>query len=157
LRVNQYHSRHFQTIDDKGRIVLPGKLRRVAESETGTTGEKLQFFMRYLDGGLALFTAPVWRPIVEYYLAMNNLEPEQRERKRIFFSAVEDVACDKQGRITIPAHLREKAGLKDSVVIVGVGDHIEVWSAQSFSRLEESIDAPLGGPRASEGSTRVAP
>ena len=41
--MNKYHSRYFQTIDEKGRIVLPGKLRRVAEAEIGTTGTKIQF------------------------------------------------------------------------------------------------------------------
>lgn len=154
--MNQYHSRYFQTIDDKGRLVLPGKLRRVAEAESGTSGEKLQFYMRYFDGGLALFTEPVWHPMVGEYRALNNLEPAQRERKRNFFMAVEDVTCDKQGRITIPQVWREKAGLKDSVVIVGVGDHIEVWSLQAFRRIDELLDAAHGDDRAPE-STRVTP
>jgi len=154
--VNQYHSRYFQTIDDKGRIALPGKLRRVAEAESGTTGEKLQFYVRYLDGGLALFTEPAWRPLVDYYLSLNNLDADQRGRKRSFFTAVEDVTCDKHGRITIPQHLREKAGLTGSIVIVGVGDHIEVWNAEEFQRIDENVDAPSGENRGPAGA-RSAP
>ncbi len=140
--MNQYHSRYFQTIDDKGRIALPGKLRRVAEAESGTSGEKLQFYIRYFDGGLALFTEPAWRPLVEHYLSLNNLKAEERGVKRSFFTAVEDVTCDKHGRITIPQHLREKAALTGGIVIVGVGDHIEVWNAEEFQRIDEKVDAP---------------
>ncbi len=156
--MNKYHSRYFQTIDEKGRIVLPGKLRRVAEAEIGTTGTTIQFSVQYRDGGRALFTEPAMRPMVEYYLGLSNLDGEKRDRKRRFFTAVEDAACDKHGRITIPQHLRERAGLTGNVVIVGVGDHIEVWNAEKFERVVENADAPSDEGRGGAGAgARSAP
>jgi MraZ protein len=139
--VSEYLSRHYQTVDEKGRVVLPGKLRRAAEAETGTSGDKLQFYMRDYDGGLSFFTERAWQPMVGHFLQYSNVDPFQRQGKRHFFMGVEKIACDKQGRITIPPPWREKADLKVNVVIIGVGDHFEIWSEERFRRLDAERDA----------------
>ena len=138
--MSEYLSRHYQTIDPKGRIVLPGKLRRVAEAETGTSGDKLQFYLVEFDGGLSLYTERTWRPMVQHFLSYSDHTYRQRQAKRLFFFGAEKISCDKQGRITIPQPWREKADLKGPVVVVGVGDHIEIWSEERFRKLEEERD-----------------
>ena len=142
--MNEYYSRHFQTIDEKGRIVLPGKLRRIAEADSITEETKIRFYMRYFDGGLSLFTERAWRPLVQHYLAYSNLDQKERKKKRRFFMAVEDVWCDRQGRITIPQYWRERAGLNGNIVIIGVGDHIEIWSEERFESLDDDLNTEDG-------------
>jgi MraZ protein len=139
--VSEYLSRHHQTLDAKGRIVLPANLRRAAEAETGTSGDKLQFYMRDYDGGLSLYSERAWQPMVQHYLGYSNFDPAQRQEKRRFFMGVEKVSCDKQGRITIPQAWRERAALEDDVVVIGVGDHIEIWSGERFRLLDARRDA----------------
>ena len=136
----EYLSRHFQTIDDKGRVILPGKLRRVAEAETGCFDEKITFYMKDYDGGLSLYTEPVWRPMRDHYRTYSDFNPAQRQAKRKFFMGAETVKCDRQGRITIPQASREKADLTHDVVIIGVGDHIEIWNEERFRRLDAATD-----------------
>ena len=139
--MSEYLSRHYQTIDDKGRVVLPGKLRRAAEAETGTSGDKLQFYMRDYDGGLSFYTERAWQPMAEHFLRYSNVDTAPRQEKRRFFMGVEKIGCDKQGRVTIPPHWREKADIQTNVVIIGVGDHFEIWSEERFRRLDAERDA----------------
>ena len=80
--MGEYLSRHYLTIDAKGRLVLPGKHRRVAEAETGTAGDKLQFYLRDYDGGLSLYTERAWQPMVQHFLSFSNFDAKQRKVKR---------------------------------------------------------------------------
>jgi MraZ protein len=124
--------------------VLPAPLRRAAEAETGTTGDKLQFYIRDYDGGLSLYTERAWQPMVQHFLGYSNFDSVQRQEKRNFFMRVERVSCDRQGRLTIPQAWREKADLQDAVVVIGVGDHIEIWSEDRFRVLDAQSDALEG-------------
>ena len=47
---------------------------------------------------------------------------------------------DKQGRILLPAHLREFAGLDKDVVLVGVGSRVEIWSKEKWDGISENVD-----------------
>ncbi len=139
--MSEYLSRHYQTLDPKGRVVLPANLRRAAEAETGTTGDKLHFYMRDYDGGLSLYTERAWQPMVQHFLSYSNFDPVQRQEKRRFFMGVEKVSCDKQGRLTIPQAWRDMADLQENVVVIGVGDHIEIWNDDRFRQLDAQRDA----------------
>lgn len=135
----EYYSRYVQNIDIKGRIVLPGKLRRVAEEECGLAGKKgkkINFYMKFFDGGLALFTEATWRPLRKHYMGLKMVDEKDRKEKREFFFDVEEVPCDRQGRMNIPKLWRDRAALTDKVVIIGVGDHIELWNEVRFKKQE---------------------
>ena len=87
-----------------------------------------------------MFTEAAWRPIRQHYLSYSNLNEKERKDKRKFFMSVEEILCDRQGRMNIPQFWRDKSGLKNRVVIIGVGDHIELWSEERFRKLEEDDD-----------------
>ncbi len=137
--MSAYYSSYFQTIDEKGRIVLPGKLRKIAELECDSQGKKLEFIVKFIKatGGLALFTVPAWEPLQDRYKSYSILNAEELKQKVKFFMRVEQVPCDRQGRMNISSYLMKKAGLKDKVVIVGVGDHIELFSEEQYKKLDE--------------------
>jgi len=153
--VVEYLSCFYQTIDEKGRVVLPGKLRRLAQEESGERGA-LTFKIRECDGGLSLYTKTAWAALRQHYTRYPETSREGRWAKRFFYMSVDEIKADKQGRITIPAAFRKRAGLEGEIIIFGVGDHIEIWSRERYEQLlrkrdEQEENKPPFGRWSSEG------
>ncbi|MBW3084412.1 Transcriptional regulator MraZ [Austwickia sp. TVS 96-490-7B] len=115
---------HTPRLDDKGRLILPAKFReRLAPGLVMTRGQErclyvfpMDEFVRITDD---LRAAPVTSKVVRDYL-------------RVFLSGASDEIPDKQGRVTIPAALREYAGLSRDVTVIGAGSRVEVWDATAW-------------------------
>ena len=115
---------HQPRLDDKGRMILPAKFReRRAPGLVVTRGQErclyvfpMEEFMRVADD---LRAAPVTSKAVRDYL-------------RVFLSGASDEIPDKQGRVTIPANLREYAGLSRECTVIGAGSRLEVWDTAAW-------------------------
>lgn len=120
-----FMGQYEHSIDAKGRIIIPVKYRE-------DLGE-LFVVTRGLDGCLFLYPQNEWQSFVE---KLQQLPSNQNTRKiqRQFLSKAMEVSLDKQGRILIPALLREAASLEKEVVFVGMMNRVEVWDKR---RLEE--------------------
>lgn len=70
------------------------------------------------------------------------LSPRLAELERFFYGSSHDVELDAAGRIMVPSFLAEHAGLQKEVVVVGVGDRLELWNK---ARWEQHRPALLGG------------
>ncbi len=130
-------------LDTKGRLSIPAKMRnQCGESVYVTRGN---------DGCLALYTQEGWE---HYYQELLTL-PHKKKSTRIFIrlvtSRVSECEFDKLGRINIPLILRQEGNLKKECVIVGVGDHMEIWDQEtwddfynehkdSFDDISENLD-----------------
>ena len=64
---------------------------------------------------------------------------KNRALKRMLYSGAELEKPDKQGRILLPAHLREHAGIDDTAVVIGVDDYAEIWSPERWKEMTESM------------------
>lgn len=119
------------TVDAKNRLIIPNKFR-------SDLGDRF-IITRGLDGCLYAYPASEWH---EREAALNALpEAQGRDIKRFFFAFAEEVAPDSQGRIIIPAHLREYADLQKDVVITGGVNKAEIWSADRWNNFEKNIDS----------------
>ena len=120
-----FMGQYEHSIDTKGRIIIPVKYRE-------DLGE-LFVVTRGLDGCLFLYPQKEWQSFVE---KLQQLPSNQNTRKiqRQFLSKAMEVTLDKQGRILIPALLREAAALEKEVVFVGMMNRVEGWDK---GRLEE--------------------
>jgi len=118
-----FKGEYNHTIDPKGRLIIPSKFRELLGEEFVVT--------RGLDGCLAIYDNEEW---ATFEGNLKNLPPSKDSRKLVrFFSAgAVDVEVDKQGRILIPANLREFAGLTKDVVLAGVANRIEVWDKEKY-------------------------
>lgn len=118
-----FRGEYNHTIDTKGRLIVPAKFREIlGESFVITKG---------LEGCLSIYNQEGWKDLEEQLSSL----PSNRDTRQIvrFFSAgAADVELDKQGRILIPANLREFAGLDKDVVLTGVIGHIEVWDKERW-------------------------
>ncbi len=121
------------TLDDKGRIAIPAKLRysKIGEDEywVATKG---------FDRCLFLYPKYEWKRIVEKINErLTFTKREDRSFLRMFISPATEQAVDKQGRIAIPQSLREYAGILKDVVTLGAINRIEIWSEENWNRYRE--------------------
>ena len=110
------------TIDAKGRLIVPAKFReQLGESFVITKG---------LDGCLFVYSQEAWANVEKSFTSQNGETTAGYARKfmRFFFAGACECEVDKQGRILIPANLREYAGIDKDVVSAGVLNRVEIWS-----------------------------
>ena len=127
------------TIDAKGRINFPAKFRE-------DLGERF-CVCKGLDGCLFLLSPEQWQGLVKKISAIPLAKG--RSVQRYFFAGAAEVEPDKQGRVLIPANLREHAKLDKDVTLVGMGSRAEVWDTarwkaytcgQDEAEIEESME-----------------
>jgi transcriptional regulator MraZ len=121
------------TIDEKNRLTLPAKFRQ-------TFGDGV-VLTRGLDGCLFAYRRADWARLVESRLAsLDPLRSETRQLQRHFFAGAAEDTPDKQGRVTMPAHLVTHAKLGREVTVVGVHDHLEIWDRAAWRTELERVE-----------------
>lgn len=112
-------------LDQKGRVSLPAEYRRKAD---GTRFVLLQWEPTHLT----LFPEEVWEGRKAELLAMRREKPELARVLREVTSRAVEIVPDSQGRMLIPAWLKEKAKLDTGVLLIGALDRIELWNPDTF-------------------------
>jgi MraZ protein len=128
-------SRFKHALDDKGRVILPAKWRSALEG-----GAVVSEWPR---GCLAVFPVDGFLEVARKVQSMSTVGDDESSMTLSFFSGATDVVPDKQGRIAIPQHLREYAGLTDDVWLAGHFDHIEIWNPNTFDEKKGEGTAKL--------------
>lgn len=123
------------TIDTKGRLIIPAKIREQLGSNCMIT--------RGLDNCITIYTEQAWNRLAESLESLNSSQSTNRMLRRFFFGSAIELDYDKQGRILIPAPLREHASLQKNAVIVGVGNHVEIWSRERYEGYNEEMEAHI--------------
>ena len=124
-----FMSQYNHTVDAKGRLSIPSKFREQLGDEFIVT--------RGMDGCLFVYDNENWAAFEKSLMSLPKFNSKElRNLRRIFISGAAQVEVDKQGRILLPAALREIAGLEKDVVLAGVGDCIEIWSQEKWDSLE---------------------
>ena len=129
-----FYGEYEHGIDKKGRIIIPSKFR---ESFKEYDIEKL-FITRGLDKCLFIFTENEWKSQEAKFKAVSFTKSEARKFNRLYFSGAAQIECDKQGRILIPKYLKDFAGIKRDIMIIGVSNRIEIWSKESWQEYYAS-------------------
>lgn len=115
---------YAHNLDVKGRIILPVKLREeIGESFYVTKG---------FEGCLAIYSSEEFEKLGESIQALPGNMREVRQLQRIIISGAIQCETDKQGRFVVPPTLREFAGLEKETVVVGNGNHAEIWDADKW-------------------------
>ena len=112
------------TVDAKGRLIVPSKFRDQLGDEFVVT--------KGLDGCLFVYTLDEWHNIEEKFRNISMTSKDARKFSRFFFAGAASCEVDKQGRILLPANLREYAGIEKDVVSVGVYSRVEIWSKDRY-------------------------
>ena len=116
MLLGEYH----HNIDDKGRLIVPSKLR----TELGDS----YVICKGMDGNLNMYSQEEWTAFVaQLEEKLPQMNKQARTLKRFFIGSAVDGKFDKQGRVLVSPALREYAVLDKEIVLVGVQDKVEVW------------------------------
>ena len=122
--MNPVKGEYKHSIDAKGRLAMPAKLREeLGERFTVTKG---------LDGCLSVYPEKEWEALEDRIRGLGNGEKARRV-KRYYFANAFDAQLDAQGR--------EFADLQKDVVVIGQLDHAEIWNSEKWRIYNEAIDA----------------
>ena len=119
---------HSYTLDPKGRVSLPARFREAfVDGAWLTIGQ---------DGCLFAFPRVEWQRRSEEVSASPLSDAAGRAYARLFFGSSDVARLDGQGRLTISQRLRDVAGIRKDVVVLGVRDRMEVWDRETYERYE---------------------
>ena len=123
-----FYGEYEHGIDNKGRLILPARFRDVAKEQ----GIEKFFLTRGLDKCIFMFAEGEWQNQENRFKNMSFTKAQARSFNRLFFSGAVDVLPDKQGRFIIPNYLKDFAGIKSEVIVIGVANRIEIWDAKQW-------------------------
>jgi MraZ protein len=122
---------HGYQLDPKGRVSLPVRFREAfAEGAWLTIGQ---------DGCLYAFPRAEWERRADEVAASPLSDTTGRAYARLFFGSSDEAKVDGQGRLTISQRLRDSAGIRKDVVVLGVRDRMEVWDREAWERYEAAF------------------
>ncbi len=118
-------------IDDKNRLSLPVKFRQEMGKKVVVTPG--------LDKCLFLFTISEWKKISERLSNSSMLQADNRGFNRFMFGGAVEAEIDSIGRILVPDFLRERANLRNRVVVIGVQSRVEIWNEKSWIEYKKVV------------------
>lgn len=121
------------TLDPKGRLFIPARFREGLGKNFIVT--------RGLDNCLFVYPPREWETLEEKLRSLPFTKGEVRAFLRFFFAGATECEPDKQGRILLPATLREYAGIEKEVVLIGVSSRVEIWSLENWAAYSEKAEA----------------
>ena len=131
------------TVDDKGRMAVPARFR--AQLMTGA------YVSRWMERCLAIHTEAGWLDLSDRMAAIPITDTNGRLFSRFVFSGAAPAELDRQGRVLIPAFLRDSIGLASEAVVVGTRDHVEIWAPDQWDDYRRGLDDPDALAKAFEG------
>ena len=120
---------HIHIFDDKSRISLPAKFRK----EMGST----VVVAPGVDNCLFVFTMKGWKQFSERLTRPDSssvLQADNRNFNRLIIGRAVEVDIDSVGRMLVPEHLREYAGIKARAAIIGVLNRVEIWDESVWTK-----------------------
>ena len=131
-----FRGSHLTRLDDKGRLKMPAEYKRLADEKYGS-----KFYITSWDGKSA-FIYPIseWETIERKLVALPTFNPSKQKLLKLTSYYGQEVEFDGQGRLLLPATLREAAELKGEVSVAGRLTFLEVQNAES---LRQEVLQPL--------------
>ncbi|MEA2536755.1 MAG: transcriptional regulator MraZ [Chloroflexota bacterium] len=122
------------SVDDKGRIAVPAKFRPQLDGGA--------YLARWVDACLAIFPKTEFEDLAAKVGGLGIADASARTFSRALFASAYEVELDRQGRIVIPASLRDLLGLAGDAVVVGARDHVEIWAPSAWDDYRKAMEAP---------------
>lgn len=123
-------------MDAKKRLPMPSRLREQLGSRVVIT--------RGLEGCLFIYPINVWSEVAEKLAKAPQGQAASRGFARLLLSGANEVELDGLGRVLIPENLKSYAELGKEVMIVGIGNRLEVWSRERWEHYKSRTEREVG-------------
>ncbi len=147
--MSAFSGKYYYTVDPKGRIIVPSPFRKIISAHYST---KLYVTNALFDPCLHIYPLEEWKNLEDKVRALPQMNKEIKLYKRRVIASATECEIDKQGRILIPASLREDAGINGDIAIVGQLEKIELWNRKEWDAVvdlsnidQESVEETLAG------------
>lgn len=126
---------HERTLDGKSRLAIPTEFRSALGGGAVLT--------RSFDDCLCIYPAERWQELVGAIGVggLPDLRSEVRDLARALFGSAVRCEFDRQGRIVVPAFLREYAGFLTDIIVVGIHNGVELWAKEVWLRQQHKFEA----------------
>jgi len=121
-------------LDAKGRMSVPTRHRDALLLQ----GEGRVTLTKHPDGCLLLFPRPEWEA---FRTRIAQLPMDAHWWRRIFLGNAAEIDLDSAGRILISPELRSAANLDREIILLGMGSHLEIWDANTYTSKEQAAIA----------------
>lgn len=122
---------YVNNADEKGRLLIPSKFRNEIAGNSVVVAPGIEDCLR-------LFTPESWEVVVNEITGSGHMfQLETRKAVRSLVSPASECEIDKAGRILLPQHLRERAGIVKEVLVMGAVEYIELWNPEVYAKTME--------------------
>jgi transcriptional regulator MraZ len=129
-----FHGQHEHSLDSKDRLTIPARFRSALADGV--------ILVKGLDPCVEVYPVQEFARFEESELAgFSSFSRDQRRMRRRIYAHSVDEQLDSAGRIRLPTHLVEHAGLEGPCVIVGVGAYLEIWSPGTWGSEDAEVDS----------------
>lgn len=125
-----YFGYYEHSLDDKGRLMIPSKLR-----EGLSSGSPL-YVLKGFEGCLSIYNEMSFLKLTDRLSSLAYEDKEARSYIRNVLGSVTQLNVDKLGRIQIPVTILSKYQISRQVAVIGVGDHFEIWDLAKYNDYE---------------------
>jgi len=126
-----FFGNYEHSLDDKGRLLLPRKIKEVLGASP------LLYVLKGFDGCLAVYSENDFQKLISEAEKISFNKKNSRDYLRIMLGSVVELNVDKVGRIQLPSQTLNKYHINKNVIIIGVGDHFEIWDKVSYEEYEK--------------------
>jgi MraZ protein len=129
---------HFEhSLDAKNRLAIPARFRAAFSSGAVLAKDP--------ETCVAVWTPEAHESIIERALGdLNPMGAQYRKLSRFYQGNSFEIDLDASGRVTLPPPLLADASIEKEVVVVGVGDHLEIWGRERWQQEQQALDAEIG-------------
>ena len=132
--MSSFKGSYMYSVDEKGRVSLPAKLRKYVSPDANDTFVITRGFEK------CLFVYPIdeWNKLEAHLRNLSSYNPEHRRFKRAILEFAQESQLDSQARITIPPELRDYASIQNETRIIGTLEKIELWNPKEYDEYKSS-------------------
>lgn len=130
-----FKGQYEHSIDSKGRVSFPAKLRKCLNPQA----QERFTILRGFETCLYLYPEDEWQKVESQLSQVNPFSREGRLVKRNFLRFAEDISLDNQNRMHLPSSLTEWAGIDGKAIFIGSGELIEVWAPDVLEEIDSGL------------------